>query len=360
MKEPLKHASLFTGIGGFDLAAQWMGWDNVFQVEIDKWCRKILAKNFPNTRRYEDIKNFNAKKYEGSIDVISGGFPCQPFSVAGNRRGQEDDRYLWEEMLRIIREVKPTYVVGENVTGIIGMALDTVLLDLENEGYATETYIIPACAKNAWHRRDRVWIIAYADNGGNSRASRQDEGESGKEQLQKRNEMGKPCKSSSLLADAESWRGGESGNGEQAEGNESRDAAQSISCCSGGNVANSSCERCNDGSNNRQKRHFQDDEGITEENKSKREGWKSGSGEVGSVSSNADHAGFEKQRQRIADEADHLAPKCSSWWEAEPGVGRVVDGLPGRVDRIKGLGNAVVPQVVYEIFKAIELPYDMD
>src|SRR5699024_272093 len=115
--------------------------ENVFQCEKDDWCRKVLAKNFPYTDRHEDIKNFNAKKYEGSIDVISGGFPCQPFSVAGNKKGKDDDRYLWEEMLRVIREVKPTYVVGENVPGIVSMALDTVLSDLENEGYTPETFI---------------------------------------------------------------------------------------------------------------------------------------------------------------------------------------------------------------------------
>ena len=172
----LSHGSLFSGIGGFDLAAQWMGWNNIFQVEKDDWCRKVLAKNFPKTERFADIKDFTGYEYTNRIDVISGGFPCQPFSVAGQRKGKDDDRYLWEEMLRVIATIKPTYVVGENVTGIIGLALDTVLSDLEAQDYTTETFIIPACSKNAWHRIDRFWIVAYA----NSIGRQDDQKENGK------------------------------------------------------------------------------------------------------------------------------------------------------------------------------------
>lgn len=155
----MKHGSLFSGIGGFDLAAQWAGWDNMFQVEIDPFCRKVLKKNFPDVAKYEDIKKFDGEKYANTIDVISGGFPCQPFSVAGKQRGKKDDRYLWPEMLRIISEVRPTWIIGENVAGIINMGLDQVLSDLENKSYSCQTFIIPACAQNAPHRRDRVWII---------------------------------------------------------------------------------------------------------------------------------------------------------------------------------------------------------
>ena len=156
----MKHGSLFSGIGGFDLAAQWAGWDNMFQVEIDPFCRKVLKKNFPDVAKYEDIKKFDGEKYANTIDIISGGFPCQPFSCAGKQRGKKDDRYLWPEMLRVISEIRPTWVIGENVTGIINLGLDKVLSDLENEGYACQSFIIPACAVNAPHKRDRVWIIA--------------------------------------------------------------------------------------------------------------------------------------------------------------------------------------------------------
>ena len=302
----LSHGSLFSGIGGFDLAAQWSGWKNVFQVEKDEWCRKVLAKNFPQTKRYEDIKNFNAKKYEGTIDVISGGFPCQPFSVAGKQKGKDDDRYLWEEMLRIIREVKPSFVVGENVTGIIGMALDTVLFDLETEGYTTETFIIPACGKNAWHRRDRVWIIAYTDNRRNSRTSTKNENSSKEKRVQKRNEMEQSGKPSDL------WR-------------------KSVFPDTSGKLGN---ERKN--GNYKKKGQIQCETGRS-----------------GGVSAYSDNTGCQEQRQSIANGKKFFAPKCNSWWEAEPGMDRVVDGLPNRVDRLKGLGNAIVPQVAYEIFSAI-------
>lgn len=152
----MTHASLFSGIGGFDYAATKVGWENVFQVEKDKWCQRLLAKRFPNADLYSDIKDFNGGKYRGKVDVISGGFPCQPFSVAGKQQGTEDDRYLWPEMLRVIQEVRPTWVVGENVTGIITMALDKVLSDLEAIGYSCQTFVIPACSVDAIHRRNRV------------------------------------------------------------------------------------------------------------------------------------------------------------------------------------------------------------
>lgn len=256
----LSHGSLFSGIGGFDLAAQWMGWKNIFQVEKDDWCRKVLAKNFPKTERFADIKDFTGHEYTNRIDVISGGFPCQPFSVAGQRKGKDDDRYLWEEMLRVIATIKPTYVVGENVTGIIGLALDTVLFDLEAHGYTTETFIIPACSKNAWHRRDRVWIIAYDC----SRYKR--------EYLN-------------------------SGQGE--------------------------CKSVNEWDNKKEKR-----------------------------SSNSIPFSGNITNDRIKER------EYSINWEVEPELDRMVYGLSQKLDRtrrIEALGNAIVPQVALELFKAVEI-----
>lgn len=161
----MKHASLFSGIGGFDLAAQWMGWENVFQVEIDKFCQKVLEKNFPNVKRYGDIKEFDGTKYRGTVDILTGGFPCQPFSDAGKRKGTEDERHLWPEMLRVIGEIQPSYIVGENVPGLVswsrGLVFEQVQAELENKGYEVQSVILPACAVKAAHRRDRVWIVAY-------------------------------------------------------------------------------------------------------------------------------------------------------------------------------------------------------
>lgn len=166
----MTHASLFSGIGGFDLAAEWAGWTNAFNCEIDPFCRRVLKYHFPNAEQYEDITKSDFSKWRGRIDVLTGGFPCQPFSLAGKRKGTDDDRYLWPAMLGVIRTVRPRWVVGENVYGIVnwseGVVFDTVCSDLEAEGYEVQPYIIPACGVGAPHRRDRCWFVAHrADTG---------------------------------------------------------------------------------------------------------------------------------------------------------------------------------------------------
>ena len=166
----MTHASLFSGIGGFDLAAEWAGWTNAFNCEIDPFCRKILKYHFPDAEQYGDIRTADFAVWRDRIDVLTGGFPCQPFSLAGKRKGTEDDRYLWPEMLRVIRTVRPHWVVGENVYGIVnwseGMVLDTVCSDLEAAGYEVQPYIIPACGVGAPHRRDRCWFVAHRTDAG--------------------------------------------------------------------------------------------------------------------------------------------------------------------------------------------------
>lgn len=185
----MTHASLFSGIGGFDLAAEWMNWDNVFHCEINPWCQKVLRYHFPKSKQYDDITKTDFSCWRGKIDILTGGFPCQPFSVAGQRKGSADNRYLWPEMLRAIREIKPAWVIGENVAGIISMVqpgcevtvesqatlfeaadketlleqeyvVETVCRDLEHEGYSVQPIVIPACAVGAPHRRDRIWFVA--------------------------------------------------------------------------------------------------------------------------------------------------------------------------------------------------------
>ena len=180
----MRHASLFSGIGAPELAAHWLGWENAFHCEINPFCKQVLKYWFNNSTSYDDITKTDFRKWQGKIDVLTGGFPCQPFSVAGKRKGAEDNRYLWPEFKRAIREVRPPWVVGENVAGILSMVqpgkktnmeglpssectveqefvVETICKDLEAEGYDVQPMVIPACAVGAPHRRDRVWFIAY-------------------------------------------------------------------------------------------------------------------------------------------------------------------------------------------------------
>jgi len=164
----LKMLDLFSGIGGFSLAASWTGEiETVAFCEIEPYPQKVLQKNFPGVPIYDDVRELTAERLRADgidrVDIVTGGFPCQPFSVAGKQRGAEDDRFLWPEMLRVIAELKPTWVIGENVAGFVSMALDECVFDLENIGYEVQPIIIPACGVNAEHERERVWIIAHFD-----------------------------------------------------------------------------------------------------------------------------------------------------------------------------------------------------
>ena len=297
MKE-LTHLSLFTGIGGLDLAAEWAGFRTVGQCEWADFPQAVLAKHWPDVPKWRDIRTLTKEAfYERTgletVTVLSGGFPCQPFSVAGKRRGKEDDRYLWPEMLRVIQEIRPRWVVGENVAGIVTMALDKVLSDLEAIGYSCQAVIIPACAVDAPHRRDRCAILAY-------------------------------CGGIGLQAE---------GTKLQTEG-ASRDGA--------------AFPNTNSQGQQRRQQHGTPDTGW------KKEPHRS-AGQCGQVISDTYGTGLQIARSKPGIEAPQ--PKdgitVGSWWPAEPNVGRVADGIPNRVDRLKCLGNAVVPQAFFPIFRAI-------
>lgn len=162
----MNHIGLFEGIGGFSLAARWMGWETIAWCEINPFCQQVLKHHFPKAQPHDDIKTTDFTVYRGKCDILTGGFPCQPFSAAGKRLGTEDDRHLWPEMLRAIREIQPRWVVGENVRGLVnwseGMVFEQVQADLEAIGYEIQPFLLPACAVNAPHRRDRIWFVAYA------------------------------------------------------------------------------------------------------------------------------------------------------------------------------------------------------
>lgn len=174
----MRHGSLFSGIGGFDLASEWMGWENVFHCEWNPFGQKVLHHYWPTAIQYHDITKTDFTIHRGQIDIITGGFPCQPYSMAGKRKGKQDERHLWPEMLRAIREIQPRWVVGENVLGLVnwdgGLVFHEVQAELEAQGYKVQPYVLPAASVNAPHRRDRVWFVAYSlCNGHESRETRQ-------------------------------------------------------------------------------------------------------------------------------------------------------------------------------------------
>lgn len=257
MRKIIRHASLFSGIGAPELAALWLGWQNVFHCEINEFCNTILNYWFPNSINYENIKTTDFSQWQGQIDILTGGFPCQPFSSAGQRLGADDDRYLWPEMLRVIRQIQPTFVIGENVAGILSMVqpgeevkvgsttslfdenddiykkeqqfvVETVCSDLEREGYSVQPFVIPACAVGAPHQRDRVWFVARRNvptptadtlHVGVLRRSRIDESQGKAQRIQERNEIQQSAEPSGLLRHSShaSNTGAEGVPGRQAE-----------------------------------------------------------------------------------------------------------------------------------------------
>ena len=164
--KPMRVLDLFSGIGGFSLGLERAGMTTAAFCEIDPFCRDVLARHWPSTPIYHDIRQLKARRLHhdhiDTIDLICGGYPCQPFSIAGSRRGERDPRHLWPEMHRLIRELRPRWVVCENVLGHVELGLDSVLDDLEALGYTTTTFVVPACTVGLPHRRDRVWVVAHA------------------------------------------------------------------------------------------------------------------------------------------------------------------------------------------------------
>jgi DNA (cytosine-5)-methyltransferase 1 len=288
----MKHGSLFSGIGGFDLASEWMGWENVFHCEWNEFGKKILHHYWPNAESFDDITKTDFTKYANTIDILTGGFPCQPFSLAGKRKGTNDERYLWGEMLRAIQEIKPRFVIAENVFGITnidgGLVFEQVCLDLEAEGYEVQPFIIPAAAKNAPHRRDRCWFIATNAN---------------------------------------------------SDGFNERNGNDEINTSQGGEYALGDIDKI--------------------------------SIDTECVRWNAirnDNGELEKTQQAECREQQFSGTNSTqNWWGNFPSkspICRRDDGIPTKLDgitfskwrneSIKGYGNAIVPQVAYEIFKAIQ------
>jgi len=266
------HLDLFSGIGGFALAARWNGYRTLGFCDNEPYAQAVLKKHWPEVPCHKDIREVRGELYAG-VTLLTGGFPCQPFSVAGKQRGKDDNRYLWPEMLRVIQEAKPTWIIGENVAGIVNMALDQVCADLEGQGYEVEPIIVPACAVDAPHRRDRVWILAHASCIG--RGGRSDGNEAGDDRA----------------LQAARPRAGE----------EQPVLANTI------NKGLQRTELC-------------------------------------------EAFGKSAGASRSASECFGITGSC---WPTEPNVGRVAHGVPNRVAKLRGLGNAIVPQVAAEIIRCI-------
>lgn len=316
----LTHASLFSGIGGAEIAADWAGWQNLFHCEINPFCRRVLEYHYPNSESYDDITKTDFTPWRGKVTVLTGGFPCQPFSLAGRRKGADDDRYLWPQMLRAIREIQPAWVVGENVNGIRSMVqsreeaemasggmlfrenhlirarerftFGEICGSLEREGYSVQAFVIPACAVGAPHRRDRVWFVANA----------------GVNRCRQRTDKPFPVPERDTASDV-----GESGENRATVGERIASDTSSLGRLEVGNENGDACES-------------------------------------------------QGERRPCPTDSPH------DWWRGfptHPPVCRGDDGLSERLDAItfpkwrmesiKAYGNAWVPQVAYEIFRAINI-----
>ena len=347
----MTHASLFSGIGGFDYAAALLGWINIFDCEIDAFCRKVLEYHFPNSVHYGDITKQIFKEWRGKIDVLSGGFPCQPFSLAGQRKGADDNRYLWPQMLRVIREIRPTWVVGENVAGILTMVqpgaevevggqaslfgedyrkrvlhrqeyvIENICRDLEREGYAVQPLLIPACAVGAPHRRDRIWFIAHRTNAGT-------------ETMQFTGGNGIYAVGTSSHTDGDRYTScGTSCRIEKERRERAAVSGQRGGRCEWFNGLDGFSRIAADPYGKRQK--YGNDQGPERRNK-------------------PDERFKTQYSSSIWEKFPTQSPICSG----DDGLSGRLDGITfskWRQESVKAYGNAIVPQVAYEIFKTIEL-----
>jgi DNA (cytosine-5)-methyltransferase 1 len=328
----MKHGSLFSGIGGFDLAAEFMGWENMFHCEWNTFGQKILKHYWPNAKSFEDITKTDFTPYANTIDILTGGFPCQPYSLAGKRKGKEDERHLWPEMLRAIREIQPRWVVGENVFGLInwsdGLVFHEVQTDLEAEGYEVFPHVLPACAVNAPHRRDRVWFIAYSSSNGHDAKSKKRNNTIGQNNQQPKTQRFSTIERLSN----ESNVANPNSNGQQRSNSQ-----HEINTSKGGEYAQRYIEQMGRDATNSNNKGLEGCkvEGITGSGRQKRN--KQPSGYVCTNWQN-----FPTQ-----------SPICTG----NDGLPTELDGITfpkWRNESIKAAGNAIVPQVALQIFKAIE------
>ena len=385
-----KHLDLFSGIGGFSLGLEATGeFETVAFCDYEPFCQKVLRKHWEEVPIYGDIKELTYEKLKADgidqIDIITGGYPCQPFSVAGKQKAEQDPRHLWPEYFRLVQECRPTWVIGENVGGHIKLGLDTVLKDLESEGYSARTFSISASSIGANHKRERVWIIA---NSNNTRDRTSEYGIERKKQEsiteRQRRSQSQFSRYSETLADSND-RLSKQSNEEVRTGRDTFDNGNS-------DMANSSSERLErhrrehelreDSEEGKVSRSSEDvantrSEGLKSSratgkmgSKSKEEEGRRSQSSFLSTSSNSNVANSERIRQQGPGKPigssntetnsngktswfNHGSEREEGWWDLEPNVGRVAHGIPNRVDRLKSLGNSLIPHIPYYIGQSI-------
>ena len=319
----LRHLDLFSGIGGFSLGLEATGgFETVAFCDIEKYCLEILEKRYPGVPRYTNIKELNHDtiKTDGvfPIDIITGGYPCQPFSVAGRKKGEKDPRHLWPEMFRLVQELRPSWVIGENVSGHIKLGLDTVLKNLESEGYAARTFSISASSIGANHQRERVWIVA------NSRQH-----ERGLEPSGNKEGIGRGSSEKTEWSTNADQTSGSSQRGEIMA--DTKNIGSILSSHEGEQQGNST--RCS-------------------------EGQSEGDGQTMANTSSERTSRGETRREDAENVGQSSRRPWNGWWDIEPDVGRVANGVPKRVDRLKSLGNSLVPSIPYYIGLSILQTYE--
>ena len=386
----IKILDVCSGIGGFSLGLEATGgFDTVAFCEYDEFCRKVLNKHWPDVPIYKDLKEIGNEptRLIQEFDLICGGIPCQPFSLAGKQKGKEDDRHLWPYMYEIIKHKKPTWVIVENVGGFVNVALDDVCLDLETEGYATQSFIIPACGVEAPHRRDRIWIIGKnvgntTDNGRTKDKPSEEEG-----RVIGQSEEGRVLESegtsdggTSNVADTESDR--EDGVSRESESEHGQgDTRLESSSSNNGRIERGSKQDVADSEgiegsgNNNSRSSTQQDREDRVQSESRGERSSKGTKDVSNSGGKRGRSG-QADRQDAKDAGELPGSQEHREGNAEPGLGGMVDGLssrldghhgfevepdiprvaeniPDRVNRLKALGNSIVPQIIYHIGMAI-------
>ena len=320
----LKTLDLFSGIGGFSLGLERVGFKTVAFCEIDAYCRLVLKKHWKDIKIYHDVREITRQQYkQDGLElprVITGGFPCQPFSVAGRQKGSGDNRYLWPEMFRIIKEFKPRWIIAENVRGIIniqaGVVFENVCTDLESQGYEIQTFIIPAAGVGAPHRRDRVWIVGYSEHNGSPSATQSRSTST----TSNNNTQGKD----------KTWKSEGTGR------SNNREIMENSRRTIRGQQSSRNKESIGSGTSQKTKRSA-DSDSVTRSSERKK------------IMANTKRVYVQGQQNRPRQEQSG----GSSWWSFEPNVGRVANGVQGRVHRLKGLGNSIIPQIAEEIGRAI-------